>query len=71
MVSQAAVKDLNSIRKLGIEALHEKLGPVGTFEFMRQFDSGYGDYTQERHAWLDALSMEDIRSEIKTMKNID
>ena len=70
MVNQAVAKDLNSIRKLGIEALNEKLGPVGMFEFMRQFDSGYGDYTQERHLWLDNLSIEEIGSEIKRVKSM-
>jgi hypothetical protein len=68
MVSQEAVKDMNTIRKMGIEALNEKLGPVGMIEFMRQFDSGYGDYTKERHNWLDTLSIEDISTEIKKMK---
>ena len=56
--------------KLGIEALNEKLGPVGAFEFMRQFDSGYGDYTQERHRWLDNLSIKEINGEIKKMKSV-
>jgi hypothetical protein len=28
-------------------------------------DSGYGDYTKERHTWLDNLSIEEISSEIK------
>ena len=46
-------RDLGTIRKKGIEALTEKLGPVGMVEFIRQFDSGYGDYTKERHEWLD------------------
>jgi hypothetical protein len=55
---------LNSIRKQGIDALTEKLGPIGMVEFMRQFDSGYGDYTKERHAWLDSLTIEDISNEI-------
>jgi hypothetical protein len=59
------VKDMNSIRKLGIEALNEKLGPL---EFMRQFDSGYGDYTKERHNWMDGLTIEDINNEIKKTK---
>lgn len=68
MISEAVVKDLNSIRKLGIEALQEKLGPVGMSEFMRQFDSGYGDYTKERHLWLDNLSIEEISREIKDSK---
>ena len=57
-----------SIRKLGIDALTEKLGPIGMIEFMRQFDSGYGDYAKERHAWLDNLSIEEINDEIKKMK---
>jgi DNA-directed RNA polymerase len=65
MTSLALTKDMNSIRKLGIDALTEKLGPIGMVEFMRQFDSGYGDYTKERHTWLDNLTIEDINSEIK------
>lgn len=60
---------MNSIRRQGINALTEKLGPVGMVEFMRQFDSGYGDYTKERHVWLENLSIEDIGNEIKKMKN--
>jgi hypothetical protein len=65
MISQTLPKDMSSIRKLGIDALTEKLGPIGMVEFMRQFDSGYGDYTKERHAWLDNLTLEDICSEIE------
>jgi hypothetical protein len=70
MISQALTKDMNSIRKLGIDALTEKLGPIGMVEFMRQFDSGYGDYTKERHTWLDNLTIEDISNEVKKIKNI-
>jgi hypothetical protein len=70
MVSEALVKDMNSIRKLGIDALTEKLGPIGMIEFIRQFDSGYGDYTKERHTWLDNLTIEDISNEVKKIKNI-
>jgi hypothetical protein len=60
---------MGAIRKLGIEALTEKLGPLGMVEFMRQFDSGYGDYTKERHNWLDGLKIEDISNEIRKTKN--
>jgi hypothetical protein len=45
---------------MGIEALTEKLGPVGMIEFLRQFDSGYGDYTKERHEWLDDIDIDTI-----------
>jgi DNA-directed RNA polymerase len=68
MTSQTIVKDMNVIRKLGIEALTEKLGPLGMVEFMRQFDSGYGNYTKERHNWLEGLTIEDISNEIKKIK---
>ncbi len=68
MISETLTKDVNSIRRLGIDALTEKLGPVGMLEFMRQFDSGFGDYTKDRHAWLDKLTMEDIVSGICDMK---
>ncbi len=54
------VKDLCTIRRKGIEALSEKLGPVGMVEFIRQFDSGYGNYTKERHAWLDEIDIKTI-----------
>ena len=70
MISQTLARDMNSIRRLGIDALTEKLGPIGMIEFMRQFDSGYGDYTKERHAWLDNLTIEDIDNEIKKMKTL-
>jgi hypothetical protein len=69
MTSQIIAKDKNSIRRLGINALTEKLGPVGMVEFMRQFDTGYGDYTKERHAWLDGLTIDVINDEIKKMKH--
>ena len=70
MINRALTKDMNTIRRLGIEALTEKLGPIGMIEFIRQFDSGYGDYTKERHSWLDDLTIEDISNEIKNMKTL-
>jgi hypothetical protein len=69
MINQTIIKDMKSIRNLGIEALIEKLGPLGMVEFMRQFDSGYGDYTKERHNWLDGLTIEGISDEIKKIND--
>jgi len=68
MINQTLTKDNNSIRRLGINALTEKLGPIGMIEFMLQFDSGYGDYTKERSAWLNNLTVEEISDEIKKKK---
>jgi hypothetical protein len=46
-------KDLNIIRKAGIETLTKELGPVETAYFIRQFDMGKGDYTKERDELLE------------------
>ncbi len=69
MENKAVVRDMSGIRRAGIEALTEKLGPVGMTEFMRQFDSGHGDYTSERHEWLDKMDFEDIYNQIEAKRN--
>ena len=48
------------LRQLGIEALIKALGPVGAVRFMRQFDMGSGNYTEERQAMLSGITMEDF-----------
>ncbi len=62
-------RDLGTIRRMGIEALTEKLGPVGMAEFIRQFDSGYGDYTKERHEWHDSIDIETIVKQAEGKRN--
>jgi len=39
---------LDEIRKAGVEALAQTLGPVGMVRFLQQFDTGKGDYTKKR-----------------------
>jgi hypothetical protein len=56
---------LPEIRKIGIEALIERLGPGDTLRFLEQFDPGHGDYTRDRHAWLDKLTVEEIAKSIQ------
>ncbi|KLU59282.1 hypothetical protein CEB3_c42680 [Peptococcaceae bacterium CEB3] len=68
-MSSMTSRDLGTIRRRGIEALSEKLGPVGMVEFLRQFDSGYGDYTKERHEWLDSIDIETIVKEAEAKRN--
>jgi hypothetical protein len=48
------------IRTRGLQALLRELGPVDTARFLQQFDQGKGDYTQERHAWLDGLTLDQV-----------
>ena len=49
----------------GFKALVDALGYVNAIRFIRQFDSGSGDYTEERHQWLDQVTMDEILANIK------
>jgi len=40
--------NLSSIREKGLEVLTRKLGAADSVRFIRQFEDGSGDYTQER-----------------------
>jgi hypothetical protein len=40
------------IRRHGMAALNDALGPVGMARFLQQFERGDGDYTRDRHQWL-------------------
>jgi hypothetical protein len=48
------------IRREGLQALLDRLGPAGTIRFLQQYESGCGDYTAERHKWLDGLTVDEI-----------
>jgi hypothetical protein len=53
------------IRKKGLEALAQALGPVGMVRFLQQFGANKGDYTQERDRLLEGITMDDILAQIK------
>jgi len=48
------------IRAAGLAALSRELGAVGMIRFMQQFEMGQGDYSKDRHQWLDQYSVADI-----------
>lgn len=56
---------LNEIQQTGLAVLSRELGPVGMIRFLQMFESGYGDYSQERSLWLKEQSVEDIVQRIK------
>ena len=53
------INNQNEIRKMGLQALTEVLGPVGMLRFIQQYESGYGDYTEEKTQKPD-LTIEEI-----------
>lgn len=56
---------LDQIRRAGNAALARDLGPVGMIRFLQQFETGSGDYTQDRHQWLDPLDLETVITQIR------
>ena len=59
---------LTEIRQQGYKALIDALGVAGALRFLQQLEVGYGDYTQERHQWLDQLTIDDFRNYVKEKK---
>ena len=60
--------NLSVIREKGLKALKKELGPVGTVYFIRQFYSGSGNYTEERRALQNDVSIGEIADRIKKRK---
>jgi hypothetical protein len=65
--------NLFKIRQLGIEVLSRELGPVAMIRFLQQYEIGTGDYSKDRHHWIDNITIDDIaqKSRIKKSKEED
>ncbi|KJH69509.1 hypothetical protein [Aliterella atlantica] len=53
-------KTQQDIIRQGYKALVDSLGVVNAIRFMQHFSPGQGDYTQERHQWLERVPLENI-----------
>lgn len=56
------------IRVAGLAALSRELGLVGMIRFMQQFELGQGDYSKDRHQWLDKYTVDDIAKMVREKK---
>ena len=56
------------IRVAGLAALTRELGLVGMIRFMQQFETGQGDYSSDRHQWLDQYTVDDIAKMVREKK---
>jgi len=56
------------IREEGMKALARELGVAGMIRFMQQFEMGKGDYSKDRHQWLDQYSVDDIAQMVSEKK---
>jgi hypothetical protein len=62
-------RPLIEITHQAIHILSRELGVVDTIRFLSQFNTGQGDYTQERETLFAELNLDTIISEIKQMRN--
>ena len=51
---------IEEIRKEGMAALRERLGPAGTITFLQDLGINKGNWTEERHEILGKKSMAEI-----------
>ena len=60
MINAVNLKDMDFLRKEGLKALAEKLGPVGMINFIRLFNNGAGDYTKDRNEIIENVTEEEF-----------
>ena len=54
--------------ELALNIILDRLGPVGMMRFIRIRRPGTGDYTAERHQWLDKLDWQTILEGIQEVE---
>lgn len=63
MTSQT--KSLSQITQQAIEVLFKEIGIVSTVRFLNQFSIGYGNYTEERDALFQDLTLDEILQQMQ------
>ena len=61
-------RPLEEVLSAGYEALFRELGYADATRFISQFCPGHGNYTEERRAWADDLSLEELIEEAKAVQ---
>lgn len=54
-----------------LSVLKKDLGPYGMARYLRMFRTGSGDYTRDRHLWLNGLTVDDILKESGMVESRD
>jgi len=54
------MKPLSEVTKRAVDVLSKEIGITDTVRFLNQFSTGYGDYTKEREALLEDLTLDEI-----------
>ncbi len=64
MITQTMTQQ--QIRTAGIEILGQHMGIIGMIRFLQQSETGYGDYTKDRHKLLGDPSLEELVDDIQS-----
>ncbi|PSB31396.1 hypothetical protein [Stenomitos frigidus] len=64
-------KTQQEIVSQGYQALVNSLGVVDAIRFIQHCTPGQGDYTHDRHQWLDKTPLEDILTAIRQRQEDD
>jgi hypothetical protein len=60
-----ATRPLTQITVEALHLLYAQLGLVDTIRFLNQFTAGFGNYTVERRAIVEAQTLEEARAEVR------
>jgi hypothetical protein len=58
-------KSLSEVTNQALHVLTKEIGVADTMRFLGQFSTGTGNYTEERAALFDHLTLEDVLTEIR------
>lgn len=58
-----------ALREKGFKLLADGLGTAGAVNFLRQIIPGSGNYTEDRRALLDDITLEDVAEEIYKLRH--
>lgn len=64
-------KTQQEIIQQGYQALVNSLGVVDAIRFIQHFTPGQGDYTRDRHQWLDQTALEDVLESMRQQREED
>lgn len=62
---QLQQKPLSDITHQAITILSRELGVADAIRFINQFNTGHGDYTEERRSLFEGMSLDDILAGIR------
>jgi len=64
-----ATRPLTQITVEALHLLYVQLGLVDTVRFLNQFTTGFGNYTEERRAIVEAQTLEEALAEVRTYQS--